>query len=89
MNPKILTVLGCSSSLTAFLAPYSAQALMPSKIPGAIIPAPTITRTSSPEDFPQVSGISDSMAKQYAQVKFGCTCANCVNLARQMLQAQH
>ncbi|MEH2058191.1 MAG: hypothetical protein V7K97_18920 [Nostoc sp.] len=87
MNKKVLTILGCSSSVaTAFLTPYSAQALMPNKILGVIAPAPTVTRTSSQEDFPQISGISDSMVKQYAQVKFGCTCANCMNLARQMLQ---
>ncbi|MEH1836559.1 MAG: hypothetical protein V7L29_32050 [Nostoc sp.] len=87
MNKNLLTLLGCSGSLaTALLASHSAQALMPNKIPG-VVPVPTVntTRTNSQSDFPQQSQILDSMVKQYAQTKFGCTCVNCMNLARQML----
>ncbi|MDF5712060.1 MAG: hypothetical protein PUP90_31400 [Nostoc sp. S4] len=88
MNKNLLTLLGCSGSLaTLLLAPHSAQALMPNKIPG-VVPVPTVnvSRTDSQSDFPQQSQILDSMVKQYAQTKFGCTCVNCMNLARQMLQ---
>ncbi|MEH2322281.1 MAG: hypothetical protein V7K32_01490 [Nostoc sp.] len=89
MNSKILMLLGCSSSLaTTILAPHSVQALMPNNIPGANVSVPSVnvTRTSSQSDFSQESGMSESMVKQYAQTKFGCTCASCMNLARQMLQ---
>ncbi|MEH2466925.1 hypothetical protein [Nostoc sp.] len=89
MNKKVLMLLGCSSCLaTTILAPHSVQALMPNKIPGANVSVPSVnvTGTSSQSDFPQESRMSESMVKQYAQTKFGCTCASCMNLARQMLQ---
>ncbi|MEH2183140.1 hypothetical protein [Nostoc sp.] len=88
MNKNVLTLLGSSSSVaTLLLASHSAQALMPNKMPG-VVPVPTVnvTHTDSQLDFPQQSQILDSMVKQYAQTKFGCTCINCMNLARQILQ---
>ena len=88
MNTKVLTLLGCSGSLAAVLiAAHPAQAI-PKKIQDEIAPRSglTSTSTSSQQEFPQTSNISEAIVKQYAQAKYGCNCGSCMNLARQALQ---
>ncbi|NMG08200.1 hypothetical protein [Brasilonema sp. UFV-L1] len=88
MNTKILTLLGCSGSLAAaLLVPHPVQAI-PKKIQTEIAPRSTeaVTSTSSNEEFPQTSNISEAVVKMYAQAKFGCLCTDCTKLSRQMLQ---
>ncbi|MBW4627810.1 MAG: hypothetical protein KME49_20465 [Brasilonema octagenarum HA4186-MV1] len=88
MNTKVLTLLGCSGSLAAVLiAAHPAQAIT-KKIQDEIAPRSgvTSTSTSSQQEFPQTSNISEAIVKQYAQAKYGCNCGGCMNLARQTLQ---
>jgi hypothetical protein len=83
-----LTLLGCSGSIfTMLLAPQSASALMPATASDSPVPTQSINNvTPTGSDFSQTAQFSDAMVRQYAQAKFGCTCSNCMKLARQLLQ---
>jgi len=92
MNRPALTVLGGSASLAVIvLAGNPAHALMPPALKGdggfsARMDTQTVRQPLAPEEIPQPAQAVDARIKQLAQAMFGCTCANCMNTVRQMVQ---
>jgi len=90
MNRAALMLVGGSVSL-AFIAMTgsAAHALMPPELRGEgnlKADAQTVNQPIAPEDAPQSLQATDNRIKQLAQATFGCTCANCMNSVRQMIQ---
>lgn len=88
VNRDLLTLLGCSGSLLVVLAGSPAKAILP---PGAMdsikSDIPTVTQPIAQEEAPQVSTqATTDRFKQLAASVFGCTCANCLNAVKQMVQ---
>ncbi len=90
MNRFELNLLGSSLSLAAMIAvAHPAQALMPVDIKGDTGPKMD-TQLASPvlsqETTPQPAQSTETRIRQLAQANFGCTCTNCMNTVRQMIQ---
>ena len=90
MNRSALTLLGGSASLALIvLANNPARAMIPRDLTSdanSTANTQAVSQPLSQEEAPLPPQEIDARIKQLAQAKFGCTCANCMNTVRQMIQ---
>jgi hypothetical protein len=91
MSKNSLTLLGCTGSVVLVLMMGSgAEALMPPNLEGdgnSRIGIQTNSMFTSQEDIPiSTRQTVEAQFKQLAEIKLGCTCANCISQVRQMVQ---
>ena len=90
MHRGVLTLLGCSSSLAVVvLTGKAVKALVPPTFTGVAAPQVETQTVTAPiaQETPQSSiHASTDKVRQLALATFGCTCSNCMNAVRQMVQ---
>lgn len=90
MNRDPLTLMGCASSLAfVLLSGGAAKALVPPTFTGdsgAAVGIQAAPSSSAQDTVLPVPQATDARIKELAQATFGCTCINCQNSVRQMIQ---
>ncbi len=93
MNKNVLTLLGCTGSLSLLLLTgNSASARMANAQDAAFpeankIEAPSTNNSISQEEPQSSQVLFNQKVELIALAKFGCACANCQNLVRQMISS--